>query len=54
MLIIVLRFPPDAHTTAAYMNYAVVMFGGVYFMAAVYYMGGGRRTFNPPIRKVVD
>ena len=54
MLINALRFPPDAHTTAAYMNYAVVMFGGVYCLAAVYYVAGGRKTFNPPIRKVVD
>jgi hypothetical protein len=33
------------------MNWAILVFGVVAIFSAIYYALGGRKNFNPPIRK---
>ncbi|MCJ1326505.1 hypothetical protein MMC10_003169 [Thelotrema lepadinum] len=42
-------WPPVTPTTAAGMNYAIVMFSGVGVLAAVYYLAWARKTYKGPV-----
>ncbi|KAK5127758.1 hypothetical protein LTR85_004874 [Meristemomyces frigidus] len=50
-LTILVLFPPVPNPTAAEMNWAVLAFGAIALLSAVYYVIGGREHFHPPLRK---
>ena len=46
------RFPSYANLKSPlYMSWAVLVFGAVTIFAAAWYAIGGRKSFDPPIRK---
>lgn len=45
-------FPTGIPVLAVTMNWNVVMFGGVFLWATVYYVVKGRRVYVPPVRIV--
>jgi amino acid transporter len=47
-------FPSAPNPTAANMNWACVMVGGVVILATVYYMVWGRKVYSPPKETVED
>jgi hypothetical protein len=42
-------FPLFNHPPVAYMNYGVVMFGGVAIICMVYYFVHGRKVYRGPV-----
>lgn len=42
-------FPVTANPVADSMNYAIVMFSGVIFIALVYYFVHGRKVYQGPV-----
>jgi hypothetical protein len=42
-------FPLFNHPPVAYMNYGVVMFGGVAIICAIYYVVHGRKVYTGPV-----
>jgi hypothetical protein len=47
-------FPSAPNPTAAEMNWAAVMVGGVAFLATIYYVIWGRTHYSPPNETVED
>ncbi len=45
-------FPSVPNPTPDYMNWASLVFGTVVIVAAINYFMGGRKAFNPPMRRV--
>jgi amino acid transporter len=53
-LVIFSFFPPVPNPTPLTMNWAIVMVGGTVFLASVYYIVWGRKTYTPPTETIED
>jgi len=47
-------FPPSPNPTAAGMNWACVMVGGIVLLATIYYIIIGRKSYTPPPETIED
>jgi choline transport protein len=52
--VIIVMFPVTMNPTVQSMNYGCVMFGGVAFIAIVYYAVHGRKVYEGPVVRLVQ